>query len=236
LGKQRPPYPDWQYVALRKEANFGCAKCGVPIATIHHIEGFRGEHKLEEEILLCREHHKMSGEGTISKPELYNLKSKPFNSDTVHHAFQVPQTQKLVVNLGGNRIIDTPIALQIFQESIISTRREENQLLLSAVFYDEHDTARLTVVDNIWDADTDLFDLRYSENQAGADAWLAIKMQDSDPYLDLKIVKGEVCIKGKFYRKGMLFDVRDDGTFLLGKQVFMSGNTIERCGVGISVG
>lgn len=178
----------------------------------------------------------MGDEGAISKQELYDLKRKPFNLDKVHHSFQIPQTQRIVVHIGGDRVIDTPITLEISQEPIISTRREEGQLLLSSVFYDKHDSPRLKVIDNVWDADTDLFDLRYSENKAGADAWLAIKMQDSEPYLDLKIVRGEVYIKGKFYRKGMLFDVRDDGTFQLDKMAFMSGNIIEKCGVGISVG
>lgn len=60
-----------------------------------------------------------------------------------------------------------------------------------------------------------------------ARAWLAIRMTDSEPYLDLKIINGEVYIKGRFYKRGILYDIRDDGTFVLGQRVFMSGNMFE---------
>ena len=42
-------------------------------------------------------------------------------------------------------------------------------------------------------------------------------------------------IDGKFYRRGYLFDVRQDGTFVLNKKVFMSGCVMEKCKVGISI-
>lgn len=64
----------------------------------------------------------------------------------------------------------------------------------------------------------------------------AREMEDSESYLDLKIVTSEIYIKGKFYRRGNLFDVRQDGTFVLNKIVFLSGNTIEDCKVGIGIG
>jgi hypothetical protein len=236
LGKQRPRYPDWLYQRLRKEANFGCAKCGVPIVRIHHIEGYKEDvFKPEELIQLCDTHHEMADKGTITKSVLYALKDKPFNFDRVHHAFQIPESQRVVAHLGQLTFIDTPIALQILNEPIISTRREGSQLLLSAVFYDQLDIPRLTVTDNVWDADTGLFDVRYSENEAGADAWLAIKMHESEPYLNVKVVKGEVDIKGKFYKRGALFEVLDDGTFQFGKRHFIRAATIIECNVGLSV-
>jgi hypothetical protein len=220
---------------LRKEANFGCAKCGIPIVTIHHIEGYEeGVFRPEELVELCDAHHKMADKCALSKQELYALKSKPFNSDRVHHAFQIPATKVLIVHLGGNQFIQTPIPLQIHQEPVISLRIENGQLLLSVTFYDADDLLRLKMVDNVWDADIDVFDLRYSE-RAGAEVHLAVKMQESEPYLDLMIVNGEVFLKGKFYRKGMLFEIDDSGTFQAGKSLFMRGCTARGMSVGINI-
>ena len=192
MSKQRPPYPIEWYPILRREANFGCVKCGKPIVTIHHIEGYEGKHELRSLVMLCKKHHDLADQCKIIKIELYTLKKKPCNFSKVHHAFQIPASRKLVVNIGGNKFIETPIVLQLMGEPIISVKRESDQFLVSATFFDKYDTLRLKLVDNVWDADTQLVDLRYSENEVGTKAWLAIKMEDSEPYLNLKIVNDEL--------------------------------------------
>jgi len=235
MGKQRPPYPPEWYPILRREANFGCVKCGKPIVTIHHIEGYEGKHELKSVLMLCKKHHDLAIQCKITKSELYTLKKKPYNFNKVHHAFQIPAKQKMVVNIGGNKIIETPVALQLMKEPIISIRRELDQFLVSATFFDKYDNLRLKLMENVWDADTQLVDLRYSENEAGTKAWLSIKMEDSEPYLDFKIVNDEIYIFGKFYRRGTLFDVKQDGTFVLNKIVFMAENIIKRRKIGIKI-
>lgn len=167
MGKQRPAYPNDYYNILRKKANFGCAKCGVPLVNIHHIEGYLDKHKLEELILLCRDHHEDADSEKITKEELYRLKKNPYNSEKVHHAFNIPVSENVVIHIGGNECINVHIPLQLYGESIISTRLEEGQFLLSARFRDKDDNLRLEIRENIWESDTELVDLRYSENAAG---------------------------------------------------------------------
>jgi hypothetical protein len=223
MGQDRIPYPKEYYEKLRVEENFGCAVCGIPLCRIHHIEGYKGEHILSELILLCKEHHEQSDkrrehpelkEG-IEKEKLYDLKKNPFNRDKIHHNFAISSSNEMIVHLGGNILIENPICLEIFGESIIMTRREQDQLLISANFYDKSDSLMLKITDNIWEADTNVADLRYSEGEKNTDAWLAVKMIGSSSYLDVKIKDGELYIEGKFYRRGLLFDVREDGIFNL---------------------
>jgi hypothetical protein len=106
MGKQRSPHPDEYYNILRKEANFGCAKCGTPLVTFHHIEGYREDDPspIEQLIALCNRHHKLSDlalkqpelKQGITKQELYELKKKPFNNNQVHHRFRVKANRSIM--------------------------------------------------------------------------------------------------------------------------------------------
>ncbi len=243
MGRDRIPYPPEFYSALRQEQNFGCAVCGKPIITIHHIEGFKGEHRLGELILLCQDHHKRANLGlehpgsaeSISKEELYKLKQNPFNKYKVHHHFILPPSKDMVVHMGGNRFINTPIPIEIRAEPVISLRREGEQLLVSATFYDPYDVPVLLIRENVWEADTSLPDVRYSEGLRGYDAWLAIRMRDYSNYLNVQLAQGEVFIEGTFFRKGVAFDVSKDGVFTAGKSLTMVDCTFRNNLVGLSL-
>lgn len=235
LGRQRPQYPLEYYTRLRAEARFGCAKCGVPIVNIHHIEGYDGTHEISSLIMLCKTHHELADKNHITKEELYALKKKPYNADMVHHKFNIAPNQDVVVNIGANVFINTFIPLQIFNEPMVAIKRDNGQILLSAKFYDKHDNLSLVIRDNVWEADTDMADLRYSENTAGTDAWIAIKMKEDEPYLDVKLAKGQLYINGRFYKNGTLVDVRADGTFILGQLRFLTHMTITNAMVGINI-
>ncbi len=242
MGKPRPRWPDEYYPLLRKEANFGCAVCGKPIPLrIHHVEGWDGDPKNpeipEKLIMLCDDiHHPEADNGKISKSALYELKKNPFNSKRVNHKFQVSNSQYSIISLGSNVFINTLIPLRIYGESIVSVKIENNIILFSAKFYDEHNNLKLEIIDNVWDADTDIADIRYSENTNGEDSHLSIKITNSEPYLDLIVKNGKIHIKGKFYAEGQIFDVNDKGVFVLNKQqLTMHGNVFEGCMTGIDI-
>ncbi|MDG6934420.1 MAG: hypothetical protein JRN68_06945 [Nitrososphaerota archaeon] len=235
MSKHRPPYPIEYYQALRKEANFGCAKCGVPIVTIHHIEGYEGEHHLRELIMLCKEHHSQADQGLITKEELYVLKTNPFNEASVKHKLQVSPAKDIVVHIGGNTFVETPVPLQLHGEPIISVRREGSEVLFSLTLYGKDGDTRVKMVDNVWEADASLVDVRYSEDTGNADVWLSIKLEDSEPYIEVRVIDGELHLKGRFYLRGNLLDVRDDGSFVLNQQMYFRGITAIKCGVGIAI-
>lgn len=239
MGKKRIPWPTNYYSTLRKEANFGCAVCGKPwLLQIHHIEGYVDGvvEKLERLIMLCIEHHDIADSGKIKKEELYGLKKNPCNLNKVNHSFAIPTEKELTIYLGGNTIIECPIILEIKNESIISMKREKDQLLLSANFYDKNDELKLKIIDNAWEGDVGVEDIRYSEKQSDTEVWLSIKMEKSEPNIDVKIIDGAVHVTGKFYRGGQLFEVRPEGIFVNNNQAFITGSTFSHCGGAISIG
>lgn len=239
MGKQRPKWPDNYYPFLRKQVNFGCAVCGKPIPlTIHHIEGYK-EGIIENHkklIMLCDIHHREADNHDILKSKLYELKKNPCNSKTVNHGFKISNPERLAFHIGSNTFIDTPIPLRIYNQPNISVGFEHGFVLFSAKFYDKDDDLKLKIVDNVWESDTDVADIRYSEDLNGKDSHLGIKMHNSESYLNFIIKNGEAYINGKFFAKGKLFDINDKGVFLLDKQqIMMSGNLFQRCHVGIDI-
>ena len=161
---------------------------------------------------------------------------KPFNADKARSAFRVASTKPLVVRMGGNTIIECPVVLQIHGEPIVSVRRESDQILFSVKLFDKDDNMQFQMIDNLWEANTELFDLRYSENQGGAQVWISVKMKGSDPYTELRLIQDELHIKGKFYRRGHLIDSRDDGIFEADRILTLGRVTIEKFSVAIEIG
>ena len=236
---QRPPYPTNYYTRLRKESNFGCAACGVPFpVAIHHIEGYEENivAPLEELILLCKRDHELADDDKIAKEILYGLKKKPFNVDRASHNFSIPQSKQMVAHIGNNTFIETPFPIVINKEVIVGIKREKGQILVSTKFYDKNDKLHLELIDNVWSATTDAFDVRYSERTKQADVWVAIKMNDQEPYLDIKIIGGELHIEGNFYRNGNLYTINKDGVFHIRRNLLtMTGCTLDRCTYGIVI-
>ncbi len=252
MGKQRPKYPDEYYQYLRKEVNFGCAKCGKPLVRFHHIEGYEDGilEKPERLIALCKKDHEIADkvlmkinkqeklndkESGFTKEKLYDLKKNPFNKNKVNHGFSIKSEKEMKVHIGSNTFTETPEILRIHGETIISIKRDHDQILFSAKFYDKSDELRLNILDNFWEADTELFDVWYSE-EASSTFQLSIKTNNTEPYLNLKIVNDGIHITGKFYCRGQLFDVREDGVFFMEQQLLtMTGCTFHRVGVGIDI-
>ena len=83
-------------------------------------------------------------------------------------------------------------------------KREQGQLLLSVNFYNKKDELKLKIVDNAWEGDIGMEDIRYSEGQSNTDVWLSGKIEKSEPNIDVKIIDGEVYITGIFYRRGQI--------------------------------
>jgi hypothetical protein len=200
---------------------------------IHYIEGFNGEHRIDELVLLCQKHHRLADLG-LAQPEsnegiprerLHELKRYPFNRDKVGHHFSVPTSKPMIVHMGGNIFVDVPDPICVIGERLIRLRREGGQLLVGATFYDSSDSLVLKIQDNVWEADTTIPDLRYSESGSSGDVRLAVKMNGLSSFLDFQIKSAEIHVKGTFFRHGRMFEVRDDGTFVLGRSLTMTGCT-----------
>lgn len=234
--KQRAEYPPGYYPILRYESNFGCAKCGVPIVTIHHIERYEGGNvaPLKELIYLCKDHHDEANSGVITKEELYDLKKNPFNRGLVRHGFRIVSSKPMMVNIGGSRFTEAQIPLELAGDPVVSVRREGDEVLFSVRLYDSTGELGMEMIDNVWEAETASANVRYSEAE-GAQALLATKLLDSEACSEVKIIDDELYIKGKFYFRGNLLVVRDNGVFSLNRRASFSRVTMMDATVGISI-
>lgn len=122
----------------------------------------------------------------------------------------------------------------IYNKPIISIKSERGNILFSGKFYDQFGNLKLQISDNVCEVDTNVTDIRYSENNE--DSQLVVKMKNSESYLSLKVKQGKLHIEGKFYADGQICDINDKGVFVLNKQqLTMSGNLFENCHSGINV-
>jgi hypothetical protein len=238
LIRQGPVCPPDISARLLEEANRGCAKCGIPLITIHRIEGYDQANPwpIEQLIMLCVKHHWMAySNNGLPKEELYLLKAKPFNSEEVHDSFRLESGTDMVVRMGGMTMIECPIVLQITGEPMIVVRREADQILLSVKLYDQDDGLEFLMVDNIWEADIDLLDLRYEEHAKGVDVWISIRMRRSNRYAEVRLKNEELHILGSYYRQGHLFESEPDGEFRLDGTRVVERATVGPAAVGFDI-
>src|SRR5262245_46462191 len=76
----RPALPVEIQRQLRREAWFGCCRCGSPFVEYHHILGIaRTGHQAAEMMLLCPSCHHLATVGALDETEQRKLKTLPFN-------------------------------------------------------------------------------------------------------------------------------------------------------------
>ncbi len=233
---QRPKYPIEYYQILRKQANFGCAVCGIPIMKVHHIEPYRKvkKHELNNLILLCKEHHKLADSGMISKSELYKLKAHPFNSESVKHYFSL-NARQMIVNISTYVSIDVPVPLSIKGKPVISLKKEEENILLSLFMENRYGYRVLEIRDNIWEGRTDLFDVWYSVDKDHEVERLTIKMQKDEPFTSIKIENEQIYILGRFYSQGHIIEAREDGIFKMDERLTLQNVIVKNAKTGINI-
>ena len=110
---------------LRQEANFGCCRCGHPLLDNAHIIPYRTTHefKSEDMLALCPTCHRMADAGQYPENHLRELKNNPKNKISVAERFLI-EGDKLVLNLGGNKFINSPRIITINDFDIITMGRE----------------------------------------------------------------------------------------------------------------
>jgi hypothetical protein len=90
---------------VRQECNFGCAICGMPIFDYDHIIPYSEvlEHKLENLILLCPNHHRTKGK-QLDVERVKEAKANPFNKDkSIIGGYKLEPNRKIDITIGSNR-------------------------------------------------------------------------------------------------------------------------------------
>src|SRR5437867_1684432 len=77
----RPPTPPAVALRLRKEAGFGCCKCGFPVVQYHHIIEYANDphFRPEDMMALCARCHEEATKGVMTVAEQRRFKAHPHN-------------------------------------------------------------------------------------------------------------------------------------------------------------
>lgn len=149
----RPSIPVDIQRALRKEAWFGCCKCGSPFFEYHHIRGYSVTgHDADEMMLLCPSCHYLATVGAIDEAEQRKRKRLPFNR-LKGYAFGQLHTRRdvLLIDVGSNVLAGPGYKLMVEETPLFSVRYgEQGELLVSIDAYDSNGALALSVVDNEW--------------------------------------------------------------------------------------
>ncbi|MFE7082579.1 HNH endonuclease signature motif containing protein [Priestia megaterium] len=155
IKEERPPIKSEMKRAIRKEAHYGCVKCGNPIIEYHHIEPYHEVlcHEVENLIALCPTHHYKADRGMISKQQLYQLKKKPFNSvqDNIKDDVFIGNYDNLEFKTGPTSFIRTPNLFVVDNVPLISvTKDESNNAVINAKFFDSSLNLIAEIQNNEW--------------------------------------------------------------------------------------
>jgi hypothetical protein len=210
---------------LRQEANFGCARCAHPLIDNAHVIPYRDTKKfsVQDMVALCPNCHRMADEGQYPELVLRGYKANPRNKTHVSEAFLI-MNNNLVVNIGRNRLVNTPKVITIDHKfDIISVKRgNDSDVLLDVNFYDKSNNLVAKISENIWTVFTQsIWDLVYKPRA------LTILNKPRDISLSLEIDKGEIFIKGTLYFNGFPIKITDN--YIQAGIMKISGSSFENC-------
>jgi hypothetical protein len=149
----RPSIPAEIQRTLRREARFGCCKCGSPFFEYHHIRGYSVTgHIAAEMMLLCPTCHYLATAGALDEAAQRKLKAFPFNR-LKGYAYGQLHTRRdvLLIDIGSNILAGPGYKLIVEETPLFSVRYgEQGELLVSLDAYDSSGTLTLSIVDNEW--------------------------------------------------------------------------------------
>lgn len=211
---------------LRQEAHFGCCRCGHPLLDNAHIIAYNISHAFppEDMVSLCPTCHRMADSGGWSEKYLRELKTNPYNKSHVTERFLI-EGDKPVLNLGGNRFVNTPRVLIINDFELITLNKElDGYLTLNLSFFDRLNNLVGIVDENKWTVDTSLvWDLEYKPKH------LTIRNAPREISFEVEIRHDEVYLRGNLFFMGHPITIHDDELLIQSHDFFgtMKGCTIE---------
>lgn len=228
-GYRRQATPKEVERSLRREAGFGCAKCGHPYIEYHHIVPFASDKhfRVEDMVAVCGNcHPEISGFGLGRQ---YRIKSNPFNiSRGVFSGALSFDRAVLDFDIGNLRVINTPILLQAFDTPLISCRIDEGQVLVSMVFFDDELRPLLRIVDNeIEFRVDDIWDFEYKFN------YVVVRCDARDTILKLDFRNAQAAIETRFNICGQGINISRRGLEYGGNKIF--GGSVSNCRTAVQL-
>lgn len=141
--------------SVRQRCGFGCAVCGSAIYEYHHFAPEFSEAKKHDSdgiLLLCPGCHGKIGKGLLSAEKVNYSASHPKCQENgeAKEALEF-NSEGIIIKLGGNTIIGTPIIFRIFGRILLRVdppEREEGPCRLSGHFYDNNEKETCVIINN----------------------------------------------------------------------------------------
>ncbi|MFG1313300.1 HNH endonuclease [Xanthobacter autotrophicus] len=235
----RPPIPEGIKRAVRQRYRFGCAVCGSPIFDYDHLVPFSKvrEHKSENLIILCPNHHSAKTRKRLSDDRLSYYRNNPYNANKSFTSnFDLDKSAEIQVVAGSNELHWSPgeesaicHVIWISGESHFSLHYEDGWLTFSMMVTDElgniliHvDHGQMSVSSNVWDYEY-------------VGARLKIREGLGKIILDIDIANDHVALHTAcFVSGGMGWKVENDGMYAIGTKgnIWSLGGTAHITGSG----
>ncbi len=209
---------------VRQRCGFGCIFCGIPIYEYEHVEDYVlvREHRPENIVLLCPNHHTEFTRGQRSKIDIENAVRNPHNLavGSVHHVFHVNRLPYEVM-LGTASFEGVVNALVIDNEAILRIEKispNTGEFGLSALLRDRDHRPVLRINQNEWIASSTEWDVqqvgpRLTIRSARSNILLCIR---SDPPSRIAFERGNL------FHKGFEVGFDDRGLHFPGKDIRLS--------------
>jgi hypothetical protein len=216
MNNNRLSTPDLIKRQLRKEAGFGCVKCGFPIYDYHHIVPYTPidpHFRPQDMLVLCPNCHREATVGAMLEQEQRYLKAHPFNLQRGYANGQLKINQKeLVVSTGGVQLINDSCILVIDDEPLLALSSGQNGTLeLSLAVYDDKDNILATIDQNSWrQGDSSIWDMEFGYQ------WLKIRQKTHSIVLNVDARKYPVEIRADLWRKRQMFRLNKVGLIMRG--------------------
>ncbi len=185
----RPPIDSEMKREIRQRCKFGCVMCGSPVFDYEHMTGYTiTGHVADDITLLCPMHHREKTAGRLPTAIVRRANDVPHNQDrkrgTKHPTYF--DGEILNVELGNVWYScaapegGTVAAVIIDGEPIVSVRREDDALLLSAVLRDENNRPMVAIKDGQLMHSLEHWDVEYVGQS------LTVRRAQCDPSLRIR--------------------------------------------------
>lgn len=202
VEKSRSFIPEPTKRQLRREAGFGCCKCGNPIFEYHHI--VHNSAKAEDTMILCPICHHEATVGAMTEEEQRFYKAHPFNIEKgyVEGKLKIKQKSPVVV-IGTNQFVGDGNFILVDHENLLSLGIDTSgRIELSVQLYDRNDQLLAFIECNKWiSGDPMSWDLESSFQ------WLKIRHRLRAIALEINARNFPIEIRADLWRRGQNFQL-----------------------------
>jgi hypothetical protein len=206
--------------SVKEKHFFQCAWCCENLTDRHHIEEYSdgGKHTEDNLILLCPNCHRDVHNDKIDKGELILRKSTHLKNDRLSGGLRI-NIEELKIRALNNLFIDTERILVLKGEDLLTTKLENNSVLISTQLYDADGNLYFWMRNNrYWASSNFTIESRLD--------YLEIKDNNERNKILIEINDDILNLSGNFYYQKNSFTIPLGNTY---------DNVIKNCVIGINV-